>query len=232
MSEAALETQGYAIIGEVLTPTERVEIISAVESADRRRAGTRNLLREEWCVALAQRLRAHPALANFLERTPQAIQCTFFDKTPEINWLVPMHQDLSIPVQRRVSHPALGTWSEKEEQLFVQAPRELLDRLLAVRVHLDACGKDDGALRVAPGSHHRGPIESGATGACRDELGEEVCEVQSGGAMLMRPLLLHASSKARSAAHRRVLHFLFAPESPGYGLEWPSAHLLRPRSRP
>jgi hypothetical protein len=47
--------------------------------------------------------------------------------------------------------------------------------------------------------------------------------VGSGGVLLLRPLLLHASSKARSPCHRRVLHFLFGPEVVGYGLRWQHA---------
>jgi hypothetical protein len=36
----------------------------------------------------------------------------------------------------------------------------------------------------------------------------------------MRALLLHASSKARAKAPRRVLHFLFGPEEVPCGLKW------------
>lgn len=41
--------------------------------------------------------------------------------------------------------------------------------------------------------------------------------------MLMRPLLLHASSKILADNPRRVLHFVFAPAIPPEGLRWPSA---------
>ena len=44
-----------------------------------------------------------------------------------------------------------------------------------------------------------------------------------GFAMLMRPLLLHASSKARGASRRRVLHFLFGPRQLRLGLAWAKA---------
>src|SRR5581483_5304455 len=42
-----------------------------------------------------------------------------------------------------------------------------------------------------------------------------------GGAMLMRPLLLHASSKVTVDSTRRVLHFVFGPEHLPVGLRWP-----------
>ena len=39
-------------------------------------------------------------------------------------------------------------------------------------------------------------------------------------ALLMRPLLVHASSKATAPAQRRVLHFLFGPAHLPDGLRW------------
>jgi hypothetical protein len=36
----------------------------------------------------------------------------------------------------------------------------------------------------------------------------------------MKPLLLHASSKAASPRPRRVLHFLYGPKQLPLGLEW------------
>lgn len=38
--------------------------------------------------------------------------------------------------------------------------------------------------------------------------------------LVMRPLLLHASSKAPGAGLRRVLHFLFAPARASHDLRW------------
>ena len=53
--------------------------------------------------------------------------------------------------------------------------------------------------------------------------GEVACPVACGGLLLMRPLLLHASSVATLPARRRVLHFEFAaPILPGM-LTWRSA---------
>jgi hypothetical protein len=44
--------------------------------------------------------------------------------------------------------------------------------------------------------------------------------VAEGGVMLMRPLLLHASSKCRTGAHRRVLHIEYAGCDLPSGLQW------------
>jgi hypothetical protein len=66
--------------------------------------------------------------------------------------------------------------------------------------------------------------------------GEIYVQVPRGGAMVMKPLLLHASSKASISGMRRVLHFVFgAAELPG-GLRWPdtrcSALIERAATRP
>jgi hypothetical protein len=41
-----------------------------------------------------------------------------------------------------------------------------------------------------------------------------------GDALLMRPLVLHASSKSSGSSLRRVLHFVFGPQALPYGLAW------------
>jgi ectoine hydroxylase-related dioxygenase (phytanoyl-CoA dioxygenase family) len=105
----------------------------------------------------------------------------------------------------------------------VQPPDGVLQQLLAVRVHIDDCGVENGPLRVVPGSHVHGRIASSSVGRLRDAVGEVPCLVKRGGALLFKPLVLHASSKAVSPRHRRVLHFLFGPSAIGYGLRWQHA---------
>lgn len=72
-------------------------------------------------------------------------------------------------------------------------------------------------------SHRFGRISSAKASQLRDRLGEETVRVLKGRAMLMRPLLLHASSKVVSDAPRRVLHFVFGPRSLPEGLRWRAA---------
>jgi ectoine hydroxylase-related dioxygenase (phytanoyl-CoA dioxygenase family) len=143
-----------------------------------------------------------------------------FDKTLETNWLVALHQDLSIPVKERVDSPQCLAWSVKEGVTFVQPPSPLLAALIAVRVHLDDCRLDNGPLRVIPGSHRYGRLSSEEAQSHRRANGEVACMASRGAALLMRPLLLHASSKAVADMPRRVLHFLFGPQVLPYGLQW------------
>jgi len=212
-----VDENGYAIAPSVLGRAKTVSIERALEGVRIAGAGTRNLLELSWCRALVSDLR------DALQLPGLAVQCTLFDKTPARNWLVPLHQDLGIPVRERVDNSELGVWSEKEGRPFVRPPIELLEQLIAVRVHIDDCGEDNGPLRVVPGSHRHGRLGPEAARWFRDAVGEVSCPVGRGGALVFKPLLLHASSKSSSPRHRRVLHFLFGPASIGYGLRWQHA---------
>src|SRR6185437_1783177 len=80
-----------------------------------------------------------------------------------------------------------------------------------VRVHVDPCPSDAGALRVVPGPHRFGRLGGTEPAEMRAAQGETVVSAAQGAALLMKPLLLHASSKAAQGATRRVLHFVFGP---------------------
>jgi hypothetical protein len=211
---------GYALVPDLLSDAECAQIARLVQPAAAASGGTRCLLAQPWCAALAARLRADPALAAFLDADARAVQCTYFEKSAARNWLVPLHQDLSIAVAARVEAPALRGWSLKEGTLFVQPPAALLEQLVAVRVHLDPCAIDDGPLLVVPGSHRGGVLAPREAAAARAAAAPLACLSASGAALLMRPLLLHASSKGRGQGRRRVLHFVFGPRAPGHGLAW------------
>lgn len=177
-----------------------------------------------WQSRGAQPLRrrcAPPQVSAIIPAEHVAVQCTYFEKSVSTNWLVPVHQDLGIPVASRLHHPALSGWSEKEGTLFVQPPAQVLQELVAIRVHLDDCTEKDGPLRVVPGSHLLGKISADSAPSVRDSCGEVTCTLSRGAVLTMRPLLLHASSKAKGVSKRRVLHFLFGPRALPYGLQWP-----------
>jgi ectoine hydroxylase-related dioxygenase (phytanoyl-CoA dioxygenase family) len=169
---------------------------------------------------LAGALRGDARIRSLLPRDAVAVQCTLFDKSPAKNWLVTLHQDLSIPVSRRVDSPECSGWSEKEGQVYVQPPVSVVEQLVAVRVHIDDCPVESGALRIVPKSHVEGRLNKEQAEALRSQNGETIVPVGRGGALVMRPLLLHASSKATSQNLRRVLHFVFGPPKLPLGLEW------------
>ena len=104
--------------------------------------------------------------------------------------------------------------------MYVQPPVAVLEQLVAIRIHIDECGPNNGPLRVVPGSHASGRLEKGQAEQLRAERGEIDVPVGKGGALIMRSLILHASSKATELRPRRVLHFVFGPPKLPCGLEW------------
>jgi len=214
------DTTGFCALHGVVPPSLCDRLCLTLSAALPNSAGSRALLAQPDCRELVVTIKNHPEVRPLLSSCPVAVQCTLFDKTPEKNWLVSLHQDLSIPVRVRIESERCGAWSQKEGQWFVQPPDEVLNRLVAVRVHLDASTSESGPLRVVPGSHRFGRLTVSEADTHRKVLGEAVVESPRGGALVMRPLLLHASSKATSPTRRRVLHFLFGPANLPLGLEW------------
>ena len=299
----AIAELGFATLPGLLPP-QRVAELQA-QAALLSPAAARNALDLPWCQALARELAALPPVREALQTAvgsdAAAVQCTLFDKSAERNWLVAWHQDLSLPLAERHDTAGWSGWSSKHGVVFAQPPVALLARVLALRLHLDDCGPDDGALRVRAGSHlgalrmhmpgdaacasspEAGNREAGPDDVRKaSKFGEEnasqafastikgtmqarldggpsieaqpptatadlahlaskersawtspehaaepapmsadqLCPVPAGSALLMRPLLQHASSKSSSGKPRRVLHFVFAPRALPQGLRW------------
>lgn len=212
--------QGFLLLPQLLDRGRRQALIEGLSSLPPGAAGRRDLLDQAWCQDLARWLRRQPVLQPFLPASHVAAQCTLFEKSPDRNWLVTLHQDLAIPVAGRVEHTALGGWSVKDGQHFVLAPPDLLGRLMALRLHLDDATAADGGLRFVPGSHRAGILDDAQAARWRERVGEVTAEARAGDALLMHPLVLHASSKATARGRRRVLHFLFGPRELPCGLQW------------
>jgi hypothetical protein len=213
-----LSQAGYCVLPDMIGIEEADAISRRIDGAPG--AGTRRLLDASWCRDLAARLKVNRLLGEFGTEISEPVQCTLFNKSPDKNWLVALHQDLSIPVAGRVNSARCTGWSEKEGEVFVQPPVAVLQEVLALRVHLDDCDERNGALRVVLGSHRLGRLTPTQTIQARDAMGEVTVPVPRGGAMLLRPLLLHASSKSVIDGPRRVLHFVFGPRTLPEGLRW------------
>lgn len=217
------QEQGFEIVKSIISAGECAEIEAELAKFKITGAGTRNLLETSWCTALAAKVRLHPTIARLVPQSHIAAQCTYFEKSKERNWLVSLHQDLSIPVAARIDHHSLSGWSEKEGGIYVQPPLSVLEEIVAVRIHIDPCGHDDGPLKVVPGTHTLGIIGPEAGLIARGKTQEVPCIAEQGSAVVMRPLILHASSKASGHSQRRVLHFVFGPKVLPYGLRWQTA---------
>lgn len=225
---AEFHERGYAVFPHVLNDdvVDRLRrAIGDVPSSDavRRKQnvyGVRNLLELSPAVrALAADEPVRQFVTPILGESAFATRAVFFDKVPGANWALGWHQDSVIAVTEREEVPGFMAWGQKAGVWQVQPPAEVLAGMVAVRIHLDNCGPDNGPLRVLPGSHRHGWVEDDLD-AWKRRAPEVTCLVNTGGVVAMCPLLLHASSKATSPSHRRVIHIEFANiELPG-GLEW------------
>ncbi len=214
-----IRVAGYAVVPGVLDAAAVAALIDAV-SGFGDAANVRNLLAVPAVAAVA----SSPAVRAMVEPTlgPAArpVRGILFDKTAAANWKVPWHQDLSVAVRARVDAAGYGPWSVKAGVPHVQPPAGVLAAMLTVRLHLDDCGPDNGPLRVLPGSHAAGVLDAAATARWRATTAEVAAVVARGGAVLMRPLLLHASSPAAVPGRRRVVHLEFAAGPLPDGVEW------------
>jgi len=149
----------------------------------------------------------------------QVVRGIFFDKTPQANWKVAWHQDLTIAVKNKKQLAGFKCWSVKAGITHVQPPDFVVEKILTLRIHLDDATKESGALKVIPGSHSHGRLSAADIARIKLETQPVDCVVPSGGALLMRPLLLHSSSLS-GHSHRRVIHLEFSSMDLPGGLEW------------
>ncbi len=136
------------------------------------------------------------------------VRSLFFDKPPERNWALPWHRDLTIAVRdNRLPSRAFSKPTLKAGVPHVEAPRELLERMVTMRIHLDEVTAENGPLKVLPGSHRIGEESEAIGGTAHSILAAR------GDILLMRPLLVHSSahSDPQTTRRRRILHLEFAP---------------------
>ena len=179
----------------------------------------RNLLSVPSVRALAMSRPVREIMEAVLGPECFAVRGIFFNKTPSSNWKVVWHQDLTIAVRERAEASGFGPWTMKAGILHVQPPPEIMSGLLAIRLHMDKSGIDNGPLRVIAGSHRRGRLSAEQIGNCNKET-SVTCTVPKGGALVMRPLLLHASSSCAIPKSRRVIHLEFAAAELPHNLDW------------
>lgn len=224
-----IEENGFALRENILSPSEIDRLLAALDQINRpgtlRRRNVvfaiRNLLEDSPEVrALANSTAIRALVEPILGPEAFPVRGILFDKIADANWKVPWHQDATIAVQERIETDGFGPWSIKSGVLHVQPPVKILENMLSVRMHLDPCRAENGALRVIPGSHSHGRILEDQTAKIREQSTEFICESGPGGALLMRPLLLHASSQSLIPNHRRVIHLDFAAVPLPNGLRW------------
>lgn len=223
-----LEQEGYFILDTLYSTSEIQQLSTCIEEASQ---DSTSFLKTKDVFAIRQLLKNLPALNEILwnknltsvlssiyTKSYFLTKAMYFDKPSTSNWFVPYHQDLSISVDQKKDLKEYINWTYKKGQHGVQPPLAVLKNTTTVRIHLDDTNATNGALKVIPASHTKGIIRTDQKDWNKYE--ERICAVKRGGAMLMKPLLLHASNKTTNGKQRRVIHLEFCDQPLEAPLEW------------
>lgn len=219
---------GFGIINTVFSNEEVDKIIQVLENIDTSKETFR---KSEDLFAIRQFLKDVPEIKDLIfndnikkvirevfgERYV-AVKSIYFDKPEKSNWYVAYHQDLTISVDKKVNLPGFGPWTTKQNQFAVQPPLDILENIYTIRIHLDDTDEHNGALKVVPKSHSKG-IYRPETIDWNVET-EEICSVEKGGIMIMKPLTLHGSNRTTNGKKRRVIHIEFSDKELPEELQW------------
>lgn len=223
-----ISDNGFAVVNDVYSADEVSAILKVITAADQSNPAFR---KTDDLFAIRQFLKELPQVVPliFNDKLKAVINAIFdkgyfvsksiyFDKPELSNWFVAWHQDLTIVVDKRADIPGYGPWTVKQDQFGVQPPLLLLQENFTIRIHLDDTNGNNGALKVIPGSHKKGVYRPETINW--DEETEVTCDVNAGGLMIMRPLLLHASNRTTNNKKRRVIHIEFSSADLDGGLGW------------
>jgi ectoine hydroxylase-related dioxygenase (phytanoyl-CoA dioxygenase family) len=211
-----VERDGYALVHDCVSERS----IQALEQAlDTERHGIRNLLSNPVVRELAVSDELRKNIVPVLGEECFAVRGIFFNKTPSANWKVTWHQDCVIAVREKLDIEGWGPWSSKADVIHVRPTFAVLQQMLAIRIHMDDCEEDNGALKVIPGSHRDGILSDNEM-QNRSKDNAVACTAFRGDALLMRPLIMHSSSLATKPSNRRVVHLEFAAAELPHGARW------------
>lgn len=225
---ASFHGDGFAIIEGIYSHSEADALISLIDGASGDRETFR---RSSHLFAIRQFLKEIPEavpaifngklralIANHLGPRYFPVKSIYFDKPAGSNWFVAYHQDLTISVDKKISHDGYSSWTVKQNLFAVQPPLAVLENIVTLRTHLDDTDENNGALNVLKGSHLKGIRRPENTDVTKES--EHCCRVTKGGLMLMKPLLMHASHRSSNGRRRRVIHIEFSDTELPAGLQW------------
>lgn len=227
-NKTAFATFGYTIIDQVYSSEEVLRLRNTIQKATQQGD---SFLKTKDLFAIRQLLIQLPELKEILfnkniidlldtlyKSEYFLTKAIYFDKPSVSNWFVPYHQDISISVNQKTAVEGYTNWTFKKGQYGVQPPIDILQDTTTIRIHLDDTNAYNGALKVIPSSHTKGIIRTDTKDW--DTKQEYICDVKKGGAMLMKPLTLHASNKTTNNKQRRVIHLEFCNHPLADPLQW------------
>jgi len=204
--------EGYGLIPDVFAPSEVESLLNSLqqEALPRTRAGVRHAMRSPSVAQIANDPRMQEIARRILAPAAIPFRVTLFEKLPDSNWLVAWHQDTALPLQERREASGWGPWSIKDGVNYAHAPAKALEKVVALRLHLEDSNSDNGPLRVLPATHTKGILTDDEILSFAEQTESVDCLMPTGGIVAMRPLVIHASSKSQTDNPRRVLHIEYA----------------------
>ena len=149
-----------------------------------------------------------------------AVGGTFSDEGPDGKggW----HQDTLIAVRERREAPGFDEWSEQSGIHYVRPPSEVLQRMISIRLNLNACGEKSGLFQMLSASHRQGVLTSEEIQkkAAMDEHFAITGPVVRGGMLAFKPLLIHTSTPVSPTAFPQTLQLDFAGDPLPHGMNW------------
>ena len=217
------EKNGYFAIKQAISPEEVKTLINetAIFENQEKNYGVRDLLNK--CPYIRKLLNSkfiRKLVEEMLGKKAFPVRAIFFDKVPSANWNVPWHQDTSIAIKKKEEMAGFKLWRIKEGIAYVEPPEHYLRNMLTLRIHLDQTTTNNGALRILPGTHLKGRLNSKDILSLVETMKPLASESAAGDILLMRPLLLHSSRKALNPSHRRIIHLEFSAMALPSPLEW------------
>lgn len=228
INKTEMEQKGFCIIKGIYSSDEIQSIITLIDTLNTSKPTFR---KSEDLFVIRQFIKELPEIKKlvFNENLQSAIntiagndyfivKSIYFDKPEKSNWFVAYHQDLTISIDKKIEMEGFNFWTSKHEQYAVQPPTSLLENIFTIRIHLDDTDEENGALKIIEGSHFKQ--------ICRPETidwkseKETYCNVEQGGIMLMKPLLLHGSNRTTNQKRRRVIHIEFSNTVLPEGINW------------
>ncbi|KAB1230600.1 phytanoyl-CoA dioxygenase family protein [Chryseobacterium viscerum] len=219
---------GFAVINAIFSQKELDEIDHVLQHID---TSKENFRKSEDLFAIRQFLKEVPEIRNLvfndnIQKVVKEIfgekyfvvKSIYFDKPETSNWYVAYHQDLTISVDKKLDLPDFGPWTTKKNQFAVQPPLDILENIYTIRIHLDDTDENNGALKVVPKSHAKGIYRPETIDWTVET--EEICNVEKGGIMIMKPLTLHGSNRTTNGKKRRVIHIEFSDMELPEVLQW------------
>lgn len=219
----SIEQEGFEIHPAFLDNQKVREIIDEIESLNSTypKHGIRNAEKKLSTIkALVESDKLINTAACYLSGKPQLVRAIIFDKTPDKNWLVTWHQDKTITVNDKVDVFGWGPWTIKDGVHHVRPDFAVLADMVTLRIHLDLTNEDNGCLKLIPRSHKLGILSQAELETLVSDATPSIVSANPGDLLIMRPHLLHSSSKGSNPSHRRIVHLEFSSFQLPQGLVW------------